>query len=103
MNLSVIGCGRWGSFLAWYLRTLGHGVLLYGRKGSAHLEQFRNTRSNGLVVLEDDVALTVLGGYCVPRGYSRDFHCRSKSAGFDGTAFELRFERENIGSLHEGD
>ena len=58
MNLSVIGCGRWGSFLAWYLRTLGHGVLLYGRKGSAHLEQFRNTRSNGLVVLEDDVALT---------------------------------------------
>lgn len=58
MNVSVIGCGRWGSFLAWYLRTLGHEVLLYGRPGSAHLEQFRQTRTNGLVVLEEDVALT---------------------------------------------
>lgn len=68
MNLSVIGCGRWGSFLAWYLRTLGHGVLLYGRKGSAHLEQFRNTRSNGLVVLEDDVTLTDSLEYTVCHG-----------------------------------
>ncbi len=57
-KIAVIGCGRWGSFLAWYLRRLGHMVTLYGRKGSPHLEAFRQTRSNGLVNLEPDVALT---------------------------------------------
>lgn len=58
MKITVIGCGRWGSFLAWYLRTLGHSVMLYGRTGSARFEQFRQTRSNGLVTLEPDVSLT---------------------------------------------
>lgn len=58
MKITVIGCGRWGSFIAWYLCGLGHAVALYGRPGSAHLAQFRQTRTNGLVTLEDGVALT---------------------------------------------
>lgn len=41
MNISVMGCGRWGSFIAWYLERVSHQVTLYGRKGSKHLEQFR--------------------------------------------------------------
>ena len=31
MKAMVIGCGRWGSFIAWYLRKIGHEVTLYGR------------------------------------------------------------------------
>ena len=58
MNIFVIGCGRWGSFIAWYLRKIGHEVTLYGREGSKHMRQFFETRSNGLVTLEDDVNLT---------------------------------------------
>ena len=58
MKASVIGCGRWGSFIAWYLRKIGHEVTLYGREGSKHMRQFFETRSNGLVTLEDDVNLT---------------------------------------------
>lgn len=53
MKASVIGCGRWGSFIAWYLRKIGHEVTLYGREGSRHMQQFFETRSNGLVMLED--------------------------------------------------
>ena len=34
MKATVIGCGRWGSFIAWYLRKIGHEVTLYGREGS---------------------------------------------------------------------
>ena len=52
------GCGRWGSFIAWYLRKIGHEVTLYGREGSRHIEQFCRTRTNGLVTLEDDVRIT---------------------------------------------
>ena len=58
MNISVMGCGRWGSFIAWYLERVSHQVTLYGRKGSKHLEQFRQTRSNGLLTLDEKVHLT---------------------------------------------
>lgn len=58
MKITVIGCGRWGSFLAWYLDQIGHEVTLYGREGSRHLEQFRAVHSNGLVTLNECVTLT---------------------------------------------
>ena len=58
MRMSVIGCGRWGSFIAWYLHHIGHEVTLYGREGSAHMAQFMQTRSNGLVTFGPDVRLT---------------------------------------------
>ena len=32
MNISVMGCGRWGSFIAWYLGRICIQVTLYGRK-----------------------------------------------------------------------
>lgn len=58
MNLAVIGCGRWGSFLAWYLASLGHAVRLYGRENSANMRRLLETRGNGLLTLPDTVELT---------------------------------------------
>lgn len=58
MDISVIGCGRWGTFLAWYLDRTGHSVTLYGRKGSSKMEALLRTRSNGVTVLPESVALT---------------------------------------------
>ncbi|HBL85067.1 MAG: glycerol-3-phosphate dehydrogenase [Clostridiales bacterium GWF2_38_85] len=58
MEISVIGCGRWGSFIAWYLNKIGHSVLLYGREGSKHMKQFQETRTNGLVSLPAKITLT---------------------------------------------
>lgn len=58
MNITVIGCGRWGSLIAWYLDTLGHRVTLYGRATSAHMQAFLNTRSNDLLTLPASVALS---------------------------------------------
>ena len=58
MNISVIGCGRWGSFLAWYADRLHHTVTLYGRDGSKRFAELKETRSNGLVTLGDSVQLT---------------------------------------------
>ncbi len=37
MKITVIGSGRWGSFIAWYLETIGNKVTLYGRKNSKSL------------------------------------------------------------------
>lgn len=58
MRISVIGCGRWGSFLAWYLDSIGHRVTLYGREGSQKLAAFRQSGTNGLVSLNSRIALT---------------------------------------------
>ncbi len=58
MNISVIGCGRWGAFLAWYLDQLGHKVTLYGRENSKRLLQLQGDRTNGMVTLEASVQLT---------------------------------------------
>ena len=58
MNITVIGCGRWGSFLAWYLDRIGHAVTLYGREGSRNMRSFLDTRSNGLLTLPESVMLS---------------------------------------------
>jgi glycerol-3-phosphate dehydrogenase (NAD(P)+) len=59
MNITVIGCGRWGSFIAWYLDKIGHKVTLYGRSTSKHMKEFAETRSNGLLKLKESVKLSV--------------------------------------------
>lgn len=58
MRISVIGCGRWGSFLAWYLDSIGYHVMLYGREGSQKLAAFRRNGTNGLVTLNSRILLT---------------------------------------------
>ena len=58
MKITVIGPGRWGSFIAWYLDRSGHEVTLYGREGSQNIEQFIKTRSNGLITLPQSLQVT---------------------------------------------
>ena len=58
MNIAVIGCGRWGSLITWYLDTLGHSMTLYGRRGSERMARFMDTRQNDLLTLPESVRLT---------------------------------------------
>ena len=58
MNISVLGCGRWGSFIAWYLNKLNHNVTLYGRNSSNKMKKFMQERTNGLVTLDNKIELT---------------------------------------------
>ena len=58
MNITVIGCGRWGSFIAWYLDHIGHDVTLYGREGSANMQRFMTERRNDYLELSDTMKLT---------------------------------------------
>ena len=43
MNITVIGSGRWGSFIAYYLDKIGKKVTLYGRSTSKDYINFKNT------------------------------------------------------------
>ncbi len=57
-KITVIGCGRWGSFQAWYAAQLGHRVTLYGRSGDITYEQLVMTRKNEYLALPKSVELT---------------------------------------------
>ena len=58
MRICVIGCGRWGSLITWYLDSIGHEVTLYGRVDSQRMRRFLETRENDLLRLPESVALT---------------------------------------------
>lgn len=57
MNISVLGCGRWGSFLSWYVSNLGHKTLLYGREDSRSFINLQQRRANEYVKLNPDIEL----------------------------------------------
>ena len=58
MKIGIIGCGRWGSFHAWYSSKIGHSVILYGRENSKNMQQLENNRANDYLKLPEDVQLT---------------------------------------------
>ena len=58
MKISVLGCGRWGSFQAWYAARCGHDVMVWGRAGVADIEELMRTRTNAYLTLPDSVRLT---------------------------------------------
>ena len=59
MNVSVLGCGRWGSFLAWYQATiLGNNVILWGERGRKSFEQLKSEGANEYVTLDPAICLT---------------------------------------------
>lgn len=58
MNVSVIGCGRWGSFIAWYLNSIGHDVILYGKMSNPQFVHLMETRSTGIITLPESLRLS---------------------------------------------
>ena len=52
-NVIIIGCGRWGSFIGWYLDRIGHSVTLYGLKEAESFLKLLNHRENEYIKLPD--------------------------------------------------
>ena len=59
-KIFVIGCGRWGTFLAWYLDKIGHRVSLYGRETSANMQRLQACRKNEYLTLSESIRLTTV-------------------------------------------
>ena len=59
MKISVLGCGRWGSFIAWYQATvLKNQVISWGPEGEYSYEILKNTGRNDYVELDKSITLT---------------------------------------------
>ena len=58
-KITVLGCGRWGSFIAWYLATKkGKEVWSWGPEGDYSYEVLKNTGKNEYVTLDKSIVLT---------------------------------------------
>lgn len=58
MNISVLGCGRWGSFIGWYLARQNHNVIQWGNEGHYSFDVLKNTGKNEYVELDSRICLT---------------------------------------------
>ena len=59
LKVAVVGCGRWGSLITWYLaEKRDFDVTLYGREDSKHIQRFIKERRNDLLTLPDSVKIS---------------------------------------------
>ena len=58
MKISVLGCGRWGSFIAWYLCNRGHEVYSWGPEDDYSYKVLKETGKNEYVSLDPRICLT---------------------------------------------
>lgn len=58
MNISVLGCGRWGAFIAWYLNKIGHSVMTWGLEDAPQFIELKETRNNGMLTFPDSLEIS---------------------------------------------
>ncbi|HHZ06911.1 MAG TPA: NAD(P)H-dependent glycerol-3-phosphate dehydrogenase [Clostridiales bacterium] len=58
MNISVLGCGRWGSCIAWYLDKTGHNVYSWGLETEPVYQQLKKERKNEYLSFSDKITIT---------------------------------------------
>ena len=58
MNITLLGCGRWGSFIGWYLDKIGHNVTIWGLSDSPQFVEIRDTRKNNMLTFRESINVT---------------------------------------------
>ncbi len=56
-GVTVIGCGRWGSMIGYYLNSIGLAVTLYEPAGSPAMATWKQSRKGDLMDLPESIAL----------------------------------------------
>lgn len=65
MKFSVLGPGRWGTFIAWYLDKQKNDVILWGRPSSEQIAKLQLDRTNEYVSLPESIELSTDLEYAV--------------------------------------
>lgn len=67
MNFTLLGCGRWGSFIAWYLNTNNNNVTVWGLAGDPIVENLKQTRKNEYVEFPESIDFTTDLSYALSK------------------------------------
>ena len=57
-KFAVLGSGRWGSLISWYINKIGHDLIIWGRKSSKTIQNLMNNRCNSYVCFGPEVKIT---------------------------------------------
>lgn len=55
MKVTLLGCGRWGSFIGWYLDKIGHDVTIWGLSDAPQYIELVTTRKNNMLEFRDSI------------------------------------------------
>lgn len=58
MKITLLGCGRWGSFIGWYLDKIGHNVTIWGLSDALQFQEIKNTRKNNMLTFRESINVT---------------------------------------------
>ena len=67
MKISVLGCGRWGSCIAWYLDKIGHEVLSCGLSDAPEFIRLKSERKNDYLSFPESIEISDDLEYAVNR------------------------------------
>ena len=67
MKISVLGCGRWGSCIAWYLDKIGNEVTSFGLKDAPDFQELFFRHKNDYLSFPDSIEVTSDLEYSVER------------------------------------
>ena len=67
MKISVLGCGRWGSCIAWYLDRIGHEVVSCGLQNAPELQQLLKTHHNDYLTYPESITVTYDHQFAIER------------------------------------
>lgn len=67
MNITVFGCGRWGSCIAWYLNKIGHNVISSGLPSEPSFISLKETHKNDYLEYPDSIEVNSDIKYCVEK------------------------------------
>ena len=102
MNLTVLGCGRWGTFLAGY-HCARNDVMLWGRPGSRSMMTLQTERKNEYMILPDKLRLETDLGRALNFAEMVIISISAQQLRLSGrAAADLSSCGKNLYSLHEG-
>ena len=67
MKISVLGCGRWGSCIAWYLDRIGNEIVSCGLKDAPDFQTLYYTRKNDYLSFPESIEVSCDLEYAVGR------------------------------------
>ncbi|MEG1582092.1 MAG: NAD(P)H-dependent glycerol-3-phosphate dehydrogenase [Clostridia bacterium] len=66
-NVTILGCGRWGTFLGWYQNYIGNNSAIWGLEDSPHFQILKKEHKNEYVSLPNTIELTSNLTYAISR------------------------------------
>lgn len=99
MKISVLGTGRWGSCIAWYLDRIGNEVVSRGLESAPDFRQLHETHKNDYLTFPPSIEVTSDLEYAVNRAeviiisissqHLRDYMSKISKYNLDGKIFVL--------------